>query len=258
MLLACAPQGSFGPCSTQGDELVCPYASTTIDSPDGGRQLLWSAPDGEGPFGVALLFQGSSTPPVTYFEGTEGEPFGGIEQVRLTAELLDAGWIVVAPATWAGGLTWWNTNVAPWVDDWGSSPDAAMISTLFDELDGGTFGDVDPTRIVAAGVSSGGYMTSRMAIEHPDRLARVVIAAGSYATCLGAACTVPATLPEEHPPTLFLHGGADDVVPLSTMEPYADGLAAAGVDVDVEVEEDFGHGWIDGAAELAVAWFEGG
>lgn len=54
----------------------------------------------------------------------------------------------------------------------------------------------------------------------------LAIHSASYASCLGAVCNVPATLPSNHPPTKFYHGTADPVVPISTMYAYFDRLIA--------------------------------
>jgi len=114
----------------------------------------------------------------------------------------------------------------------------------------GMFGYLDYKRKFATGISSGGYMTSRMAVSYAGsfifsflffkkkknshfnslllnillgEFLSLAVAAGSYATCAGPLCVVP-NLPLNHPPTLFLHGGLDPIVPQFTMETYADKL----------------------------------
>ena len=121
--------------------------------------------------------------------------------------------------------------VAPPRND-GMHPIASWMITvdLFDELDAGTFGPVDPRRMYATGISSGGYMSSRMADAYPGRFRALAIQSASYAWCSGPACTIP-TLPEDHPPTLFLHGALDLTVPLYTMDLYHDELVDEGVEV---------------------------
>ena len=36
-------------------------------------------------------------------------------------------------------------------------------------------------------------------------------------------------LPSDHPPTLFLHGGQDDIVPIATAQAYEQDLVAQGI-----------------------------
>jgi dipeptidyl aminopeptidase/acylaminoacyl peptidase len=127
---------------------------------------------------------------------------------------------------------------------------------LFEEIDAGSFGTIDPSRLHAAGLSSGAYMASRAAIAYPGRFRTVAIVAGSFATCAGWFCAVPAALPAAHPPTLFLHGQLDTIVPVATMRPYAAQLARQGIDARVVVDPNVWHGWIPAAPPEVVAWFE--
>src|SRR5947208_14122972 len=101
-----------------------------------------------------------------------------------------------------------------------------------------TFGPLDASRRYAMGISSGGCMTSRMAVSYDGAFRAFAIASASYATC-GATCTVPA-LPPDHPPTLFLHGGMDNIVPVSAMTPYRDELRADGRVVDAIIDANAG------------------
>jgi dipeptidyl aminopeptidase/acylaminoacyl peptidase len=63
---------------------------------------------------------------------------------------------------------------------------------------------------------------------------------------------VPA-LPDDHPPTLFLHGELDAVVPVSAMTPYADALLADGVETRTVLDPEAGHEWLTtGAREIPI------
>ena len=46
---------------------------------------------------------------------------------------------------------------------WAFTTDKAVMDTLLEMLEGSRFGRVDMTRLYATGISSGGYMLSRMA-----------------------------------------------------------------------------------------------
>lgn len=73
-------------------------------------------------------------------------------------------------------------------------------------------------------------MTSRVAVSMTKFFRAVAVESGSYMICGGPACEVPGSvkcrdsgpdhLPLNHPPTLFLHGLVDPVVPYWTMELY--------------------------------------
>jgi poly(3-hydroxybutyrate) depolymerase len=111
-------------------------------------------------------------------------------------------------------------------------------------------------RLYATGISSGGYMTSRMAVSYAGMFRALAIASASYATCLGAVCSVPSVLPGDHPPTLFLHGTIDTIVPIETMRPYHERLEAQGIATDVDEDPTAGHQWLDDSPERITAWFE--
>jgi predicted esterase len=117
----------------------------------------------------------------------------------------------------------------------------------------GTFGPLDLTRRFAVGFSSGGYMTSRMAVSYSGTFRALAIDEGSYATCLSAVCVVP-SLPANHPPTLFLQGGLDPVVPLWTMELYNQALVAQGTETRVVIDPTATHQWLNVAPVEVPAW----
>ena len=62
-------------------------------------------------------------------------------------------------------------------------------------------------------------------------------------------------LPADHPPTLFLHGELDAVVPMATMVPYEEQLSAQGVTTRRVSDPAAGHEWLSVAADEVLAWF---
>jgi dienelactone hydrolase len=252
------PPGASSRCSedpTTG-AVACVHESTTI----GGRQVRYQTPLGAAPAGgwpVVVVFQGSFFGPDRMWAASPedvADVLGAVTQVRLIGALLDAGFAVITPAADANA-TAWDTNLPPWMFAWETSPDHAFLLELFAAIEAGHFGPCSATRWFATGASSGGYMTSRMAVSYPGRFVALAIAAGSYATCGGPACLVPA-LPGDHPPTLFLHGGADPLVPLVTMLPYRDRLLDGGIAARDVVDPMFRHGWIPAAPDEVVEWFQ--
>src|SRR5690606_10816525 len=137
----------------------------------------------------------------------------------------------------------WQTNSPEYADDYAASNDRLFFEQLFAAMDAGRFGPLDGRRWYATGISSGGYNSSRMALSFPGRFRALAIQSASWATCVGARCQVPQTLPAEHPPTLFVHGMADRVVPWSSMQPYHDRLLYQSVETALHSEADGGHEW---------------
>lgn len=129
------------------------------------------------------------------------------------------------------------------------------MGALFEAVATGKVGPLNGTRLFAMGISSGGFMTSRMAVSYPGKFRSLAVHSRSYATC-GATCTVPRPLPADHPPTLFLHGGSDSVVPVSAMESYRDALAAEGHVVDSVVDPSAGHEWLATGPSAIRSWFD--
>ena len=244
-------------CSEDEGRVVCPRNTTRLVAAGIGRDVHWQLPLGAAPeagWPSVILFQGSLFAAGFAWVGAPGAPFGAEHQAALIRALLDAGFAVLTPEVRGEGSTYWDTNVAPWNVAWDSSPDHALMRDLFAEMEAGRFGPLDLGRLYATGISSGGYMTSRMAVSYRGRFRALAIQSGSYATCAGAACVVPA-LPEDHPPTLFLHGALDAIVPEAPMRPYARALDELGVPNEVRVDPAVDHAWLPEAPARVTAFF---
>jgi poly(3-hydroxyoctanoate) depolymerase len=240
-----------------GGDIACVYQGTTIS----GRTVLWQTPLGAPPaagWPVVFVFQGSFFAPDKMWSARRSDLlgiFGTYTQTMMVKRLLDGGYVVVTPAADLNA-TAWDTNLVPWRDLWQPAPDNHFLVDLFAAVDGGGFGAVDPARWYATGVSSGGYMTSRMAVSYAGRFRALAVSAGSYATCGGILCALPPLLPADHPPTLFLHGAIDPVVPIATMYAYRDALSALGHTTRTVVDPTFMHGWIPATPDEVRAWFD--
>jgi poly(3-hydroxybutyrate) depolymerase len=243
-----------GPCAITPSTAQCNSNAlvTVTDSAD-SRSVYWATPLGTAPPGgwpAVVLYQGTGFGPSVTWNVSIGSatPFGGYYQVALVAALLDGGFVVIQPP--ANGA-YWDTNAG----NYDTSPDAAFVPALLAAIGRGAFGPIDATRLYATGISSGGYMTSRMAVSYAGTFRALAIESGSYATCLGPLCTVPAPLPANHPPTLFLHGGMDDVVPIGTAQAYYQQLMNQGIPTQFVEDANAGHQWLAVAPQDVVQWF---
>jgi poly(3-hydroxyoctanoate) depolymerase len=268
---ASASQCVVGPLAT---DITCNHQAATI----GGRSVLWETPLGTPPAGgwpVVILFQGSLMDPAGNtvvaphgawaVESTDAALDGVfsdyvlaqlVTQITVIKTLLDNGYAVITPTADGDGFAW-DTNFPPWSISWSGAPDDVFLKALFAEIDGSQLGQLSTSDWYATGVSSGGYMTSRMAVSYQGRFLALAIAAGSYATCVGgvSSCTVPA-LPANHPPTLFMHGGDDPFVPIAQMWDYFDALSAGGFTTHAVVDPTMAHGWVPTAPSDVLAWFQ--
>lgn len=242
-------------CTVTDTSVSCTHTVTSLKaSPAVARDVYWQTPLTERPppgYPAVVIYQGSfGGPAITWSTLPKTTPFGGYYQGVLHARLLDKGFTVIAPAA-AAGSAWQTNGGAPWE----STTDATVIKQLLVEIEKGTYGPVDLKRLYATGISSGGYMTSRMAVSYPGRFRALAINAGSYATCLGTLCNVPAKLPADHPPTIFLHGEKDTTVPISTMRPYLEKLTAQGIATGSAIDPASAHEWLSVAPDRITTWF---
>ena len=234
-------------------DVSCDHQTTSV----GGRPVVYQTPlgtAGEAGWPVVIMMQGSFVgPDLMWAAKNDSLAKYTMPQTLAIKALLDAGYAVVTPQADNNALAW-DTNIPPWDFNWPPAPDNSFMLALFGAIDAGQLGPLSHTRWFGTGVSSGGYMTSRLAIAYSDRFRALAIAAGSYATCGGPACSIP-DLPASHPPTLFLHGGMDPLVPVSTMQAYEDKLAGMGIQTDAVIDPDFKHGWIPQTPGALVDWF---
>jgi poly(3-hydroxybutyrate) depolymerase len=220
----------------------------------GGRVVTYEVPLGDPPatgWPVVVFYQGSFVAGDRAFSATKDAAFGQYQLTSTIAALLDRGYAVVAPNALGNGSLYWQTNVPPYASSWSGCADDAFVHQLLAAASDDTFGPLDPTRRYAMGISSGGFMSSRMAVSYAGQFRALAIASASYATC-GKTCSVP-PLPADHPPTLFLHGEADTVVPISSMRPYSEAL---GQKADVIVNPSAGHEWLPEAVAAVPDWFD--
>lgn len=243
--------GTAPRCTVTEEEVVCPPRIDTV----GGREVYWQQPLGEAPdagWPVVLVYQGSFFGPAsTWNTVPRALAFSGYQQARLQALLLEQGFTVVAPSALAGVA--WQTNTAT---PWELTFDKGFVEELLAALERGTFGPIDASRRYATGISSGGYMSSRMALSFPGTFRALAIHSASWATCAGAACVLPTSLPTDHPPTRLLHGRGDLTVPLFTAETYATALTTQGLVGELVIDDTAGHEWLGTSPELILEWFQ--
>lgn len=237
---------------------TCSHQSLVIKAAGADRETHWQVPNGDAPaagWPAVLMFQGSFFSAQRTWAAEKSDPFGAIYQTLLVKRLLDNGFAVITPETREDGSSYWDSNLIAWSANWEASPDAKLMTELFAGIERGDFGAVDPTRLYATGISSGGYMTSRMALSYQGKFRALAIASASFATCGGAFCAMPSKMPDGHPPTLFLHGKDDAIVPYSSMTRYEAQLRAEGFEASIVTGEKRGHEWLPESPEAVTGWF---
>ena len=258
-------------CAMSATSVSCPFQQLTEMTADANRVVLYELPLGTPPtsgWPVVINFQATDLSPVYAFQATTTDiyaTFGVYYQAALTKNLLDAGFAVIAPSALTfDDSTFWETNISPYATSWSGTGDDELMQKLFTDIAAGTFGKLDSSSMYATGLSSGGYMTSRMALSYPGKFKALAIESGSWATCLSGAgpsgegtCTIPSPLPAMHPPTLLLHGNLDTVIiPELTVTEYVNALTASGIPEKEVDDTNSGHQWIPEAPSAVLAWFQ--
>jgi dienelactone hydrolase len=244
--------GVSSPCVVDASGATCEHTVTTVS----GRTVAYASPRGVAPaagWPTVLYFQGSFVAGDTAFSAAPGAQFGMYELTLTIKALLERGYVVVAPDASGGSV--WETNVPPYAQSWSGSSDDVFMQGLFASMAAGGLGRVDPARLYAMGISSGGFMTSRMAVSYAGRFRALADHSGSYATC-STLCTVPTPLPADHPPILFLRGEKDMLVPGSSLTPYLDALVAEGHEAKLITDPAAGHQWLAAGPTAIPAWFD--
>lgn len=239
---------------TATGDITCSYKTKRIRSSFfTKRDVLYETPTGTPPtegWPVVLMYQGSNYP----IEFTRTTDNAGIYEVETIQQLLDHGYAVIVPRP-LKELVWMTNALGPFTP-YTATPDYTFLKNIFHAIRKGKFGPINPNRKYATGMSSGGYNVSRMAISFQREFRSLAIHSASYANCLGPLCVVPPILPRNHPPTLFIHGDSDGIVPWFTMDWYYDTLLFNGITTERYTEPDGGHTYFEQTPHLTLDWFE--
>lgn len=244
-------------CTVTPAQIDCTYETTALDVGLLSRDVHYQVPMGTPPAGgwpTVVYYQGSFVSAENAFTAKATDTFGAYHLSLTLHNLLEAGFAVIAPEALGNGSTAWGTNVPPASTLWEGSADDRLVDALLVAIGDGTFGPLDASKLYAMGISSGGFMTSRMAVSYAGHFRSLAIHSGSYATC-STLCFMPSTLPADHPPTLFLLGQDDPVVPVNTVTAYRDQLMAEGHVASSTITPGKGHEWLPAAATAIRDWF---
>ena len=243
-------------CQIYPSDVVCTKHELSLSALLIRRKVTYEVPIGTPPakgWPTVLYFQGSFFPGSRAFAAGLADVAGQYNLTLTVKALLDAGYAVLAPDALLDGASFWQTNVPPWSLLWTTSSDHALMLSIFQAIEAGKFGALDPSRLYAMGISSGGFMTSRMAVSYRGRFRALAVHSASYATC-SALCLVPG-LPADHPPTLFLHGNLDLIVTRPIMEQYRSALLRDGRSVKAVINPTAGHEWLPEGPQAITGWF---
>jgi poly(3-hydroxybutyrate) depolymerase len=244
-------------CVVDASGVTCQSQALMLSDSVEQRTVTWERPLGVAPTGgwpAVIYFQGSFIPGHTAFAAVPGAAFGMYQMTLTIKALLDGGYTVISPDAISNGSTYWQTNIPPYATNWPGCRDDVLMQAIFASMAKGDFGPVDSSHLYAMGISSGGFMTSRMAVSYAGKFRALADCSGSYATC-GPTCVVPTPLPSNHPPIIFLHGDMDNIVPMSAVQPSLDDLNNVGHVTKLVTDPNAGHEWLTAGPTAILAWF---
>jgi len=140
--------------------------------------------------------------------------------------------------------------------------DKAFFEGIFNWIDNQS--EFDKERIYVTGISSGGFMTSRVGMVFADKVKAIAIASGGDADYSsvrrdnGCRTTFDKSVPiieGNQPKTLFIHGDIDPIVPFSMDQNYYTALKDKGVETRF-IKNRFGtHLWYNKYDQDILDWF---
>eukprot|EP00755_Sulcionema_specki_P005442 Sspe_Gene.32797::Locus_16058_Transcript_1_1_Confidence_1.000_Length_1074::g.32797::m.32797 len=176
---------------TSGKTISCTYRDVQISGRwVGYQEPLGTAPRDGWPF--VVLYHGWNLMNSEFaWYAEDWYSYGLYHKASLIKHLLDEGYGVITPDA-HNSLNYWDTNEREYatadLNAWSKSRDHAVVEGILDACSRGTFGPCNDKKLHAVGFSSGGYMSSRMAVNYGSRFRSISIMAGAYYYCAGS-CT---------------------------------------------------------------------
>ena len=264
-VLANATQKVGSRCSS-GNTISCDHSEMTINDRWVGYQVpIGTAPKEGWPFVILFHGWGLMNSEWCWYAQKKWN-YGLYYKSETIKNLLDNGFGVITPDS-SSKLTYWDTNEKEYANSdikkWDSSADHLIVDQLLSYCSKGSFGSCNVKDVHAIGFSSGGYMTSRVAINYGiSKFQSVSLMAGSFYYCYGSDCSddiansVPSSVWDNHPPTLFLHGTKDSLVPADTSKLYYKYIKGKGIETKRLTTNGKDHQWTANAPSEILSWVQ--
>lgn len=207
---------------------------------------------------VLFLLHGASQYPFAWFL-----PFNlwSYHQSLFTQKALDAGFFVIVPSSGRpirpGPHAW-----SSFIPEFSESEDLQLFQSLFSWIENQSIA-LDSNQVFCAGFSSGGFMTSRLAKVFPDRFSAILVHSGADADSITFTykgpefdCESPQEYPENHPPTLVVHGQKDTLVPYECGVHFYQELQRNNINSTLLTVEEKGHIWLTSISEDMIRFFQ--
>lgn len=198
---------------------------------------------------VVIVLHGRTQDADVWFDGSS-------DQNSFTAEALKQGFLVIAPDS----ISPYCKSAKQW-DYTTRSIDFSFIESIFSWAED----SLGAEKIYIIGISSGGFMTERLAITYPKTINAVVIhSAGSPDNAIletSGVCGVKfntntLSIPTTHPPTYLLHGQTDRIVDYEIGRNLYTGLVASGIKTEMYTKPMGRHQWFSEQNRTILEWLK--
>lgn len=210
-------------------------ANITIPGVKGGPDIgaYVAKPEGDGPFPTVIMIH---------------EFWGLNESIVGKADLLaDEGYLVIAPDTFRGSTTSWVPRAIYQVISSRPENVNADLDSVYTWLESQP--DVDSSRIAIAGFCYGGR-TSLVYSLHNNQLAATVIFYGSLETD-------PQVLKALPGPVLGIFGGADQSIPVASVDAFDAALTQAGIPHEITIYDGQPHAFVQDVPGIKAGGAQG-
>ncbi|MFH1837900.1 MAG: alpha/beta fold hydrolase, partial [Candidatus Kuenenbacteria bacterium] len=201
-------------------------------------------------------------------------------QVEFVKKALIKGYAVIAPDSETpnySNCTIKDTKQWYYEKDWQNSSDYTFFNQIIPWINNQNI--FNSNRVYATGISSGGFMSSRLArffgtpkikaiavrsagdadsITHEDRSNMKLCSDGNNpfpASCGPIFNDVNSSINTNHSPTLIIHGSKDGTVPIESANHYYDELTSANIATTKKVKPLGCHTWFDDYDQEILDWF---
>jgi len=278
----CGSDGCTGSCGTCSSTQTCSSGSCINETPQegtitlNGREFIFKKPSSGSNFPVIIVLHGGGQSADAWFSSNE--------QSQFVTDALADGYAIIAPNSGSPIYSSCTIQTKQWYyeKDWATLDDYDFFNEIFSWINSNQ--DLNSNRVYATGISSGGFMSSRLArsfgtsklkaiavhssgdadsITHGDQSDLKLCTFGTGGT-IPDACgptfnNIDSPINTNHPPTLIIHGTYDGMVPVASGEHYYDELNSAGIQVTKFIKTTGGitacHSWFSESSQKILDWF---
>jgi poly(3-hydroxybutyrate) depolymerase len=171
------------------------------------------------------------------------------QQNMFLKDAIDEDFFVVAPESrrpFLIGPRSWDC----FEEDISKNKDLQFIENIIEWLNTSNL-PVDTDNIFAAGFSSGAFMCSRIGYAMGEKFNALAVHSGVNCesikiTIFGPVfdCESSLDLPDNHPPTIIVHGEKDSFVPFECANHFYNELVRFGIEANITTDPEGGHTWL--------------